>query len=75
MEHPSDGISMEIISKFMGRRTSYKIQFIAPAIVRYYFPKCAFLSLPQYPVPVLTSLNTMALIYSSVVRAMQYRKV
>ncbi|BDA47256.1 Protein TIC 55, chloroplastic [Coccomyxa sp. Obi] len=39
LEHPSDGISMEIVSKFMGRRTAYKIQFIAPAIVRYYFPK------------------------------------
>ena len=41
MERPSDGISMEVVSKFMGRRTAYKIQFVAPAIVRYYFPKCA----------------------------------
>ncbi|EIE23397.1 hypothetical protein COCSUDRAFT_47272 [Coccomyxa subellipsoidea C-169] len=37
-EHPSDGMSMDIVSKFMGRRTAYKIQFVAPAIVRYYFP-------------------------------------
>jgi len=43
LEHPSDGMSMEIVSKFMGRRTAYKIQFVAPALVRYYFPNCAAL--------------------------------
>lgn len=49
LEHPSDGMSMEIISKFMGRRTAYKVQFVAPALVRYYFPNCAA------PVPLLDS--------------------
>jgi hypothetical protein len=53
MEHPSDGISMEVVSKFMGRRTVYKIQFVAPAIVRYYFPKCAPGNLWQTALPAM----------------------
>lgn len=44
---------MEIVSKFMGCRTSYKIQFIAPAIVRYYFPKCALSFPSQQSAPVV----------------------
>jgi hypothetical protein len=33
-----DKISMNITSKFMARTTHYKIQFVAPCLVRYYMP-------------------------------------
>lgn len=33
-----DKISMDITSKFMARTTHYKIQFVAPCLVRYYMP-------------------------------------